>query len=207
MTKRTKIIIGKVIILVAVLALGTTISRAVFDSNPILYFASSLGINVSSAETAAVLPRSPLNPNRLQIPSLGINTSVQYIGVKTNGQLSSPSNFTNVGWYKNGPAPGQGGTAVIDGHVDNGLALPGVFKHLNDMKVGDSVYVVNNAGKKLKFVVTDIKTYPYNSPSPDNIFVSEDHDSHLNLITCTGDWIVAGKTYNERLVVYTSLVT
>jgi len=207
MTHRTKRILGKLLILVGVLVLSTTLAHAVlFDVDPITYIASSLGLKTSSAQTIAP-PPSPIDPYRLEIPSLGINAGVQYVGIKTNGALGTPSNFTDVAWYKNGPAPGQVGTAVIDGHVDNGLALAGVFKHLGNLNVGDSVYVVDNAGKKLQFVVTGIKTYSYNATPPEDIFADAADASHLNLITCTGGWVPADKTYNERLVVYTTLVS
>jgi len=193
-------------IVVAVLIVGTTLTNALLsDSNPIVYIASSLGLQTTSADTLT-RPKSPLDPHLLEIPSLGIKANVQYIGVKANGQLSTPSNFTSVGWYKDGPAPGEKGTSVIDGHVDNGLALAGVFKHLTDMKVGDSIYVVNNAGKKFKFIVTDVKLYSYKDTSENNVFVAADKIPHLNLITCTGDWVAHDKTYNQRLVVYTDLV-
>lgn len=207
MTLRTKRIFGKLLILVGLLTLGATLIHAtLFDSNPITYLASSLGLKTSSAQTIA-RPASPTDPRRLEIPSLGVNAAVQDVGIKVNGALATPSNFTDVAWYKDGPAPGQIGTAVIDGHVDNGLALAGVFKHLGNIELGESVYVVDNAGKKFHFIVTSIKTYPYDSTPPENIFDDGDAGSHLNLITCTGSWVPAGKTYDERLVVYTTLVT
>jgi LPXTG-site transpeptidase (sortase) family protein len=206
MKKNAKRNIAVSITLLALLVFGLTLVHAAYnDFSPTEYIASTLGFKVTQADSIPLV-RSPLQPARLEIPSLMINAAVQYTTTKANGSMGTPTNFVDVAWYKSGPAPGQIGSAVIDGHVDNGLALAGVFKHLKDIKVGDAVYVVTNAGTKLTFVVNAVNIYPYNTPPPTNIFSSGDNLSHLNLITCTGDWVAQGKTYNERLVVYTTLV-
>src|SRR5262249_51609088 len=95
---------------------------------------------------AAVVAPTSSDPARLIIPSLSIDANVQYVGVKKDGSMGTPDNFTDVAWYRYGTIPGQLGSAVIDGHVDNGLALAGVFKHLQDIKVGDDVYVGTKDG-------------------------------------------------------------
>lgn len=144
-------------------------------------------------------------PVRLAIPSLTIDAAVQQTGLTKSGAMGTPSNFTDVAWYKYGPAPGEVGSAVIDGHVDNGLSLAGVFKHLGDIQKGDDVYVTTKSGKELHFAVVDIETYPYKDAPTSTIFKQEGA-VRLNLITCDGTWVRGDKTYNERLVVYTELV-
>lgn len=169
------------------------------------------GTTSSSGATTpvpALLPPSPAQvapfPATLSIPSLGIDAHVQEVGVKPNGNMGTPNNFTDVAWYRDGTVPGTVGSAVMDGHVDNGLALAGVFKHLQDIQVGADVYVTRNDGKKLHFVVTAVTLYPFDSAPPATVFTAVD-GSYLNLITCTGDWVAAQKTYNQRLVVSTKL--
>jgi LPXTG-site transpeptidase (sortase) family protein len=145
-------------------------------------------------------------PAHLIIPSLKINAAIQEVGLNALGNIMAPSNFTDVAWYDQGTIPGKVGSAVIDGHVDNGLGLAGVFKHLSDIKVGDDVYVQTNAGTKLHFVVTDIETYSYQNVPTQKLF-AQDGSAHLNLITCEGTWVKSGDTYDHRLVVYTHLVS
>lgn len=163
---------------------------------------------VAAPGLAATAPARELPPEqmpaRLQIPALDIDANVQYVGVKANGSMGTPNNFTDVAWYKYGTVPGQLGSAVIDGHVDNGLSLPGVFKHLSNIKIGDDVYVVTKEGTRLHFIVQNIAHYPYKSVPTDQIFNPKDN-ARLNLITCEGNWVGADKTYDERLVVYTVL--
>ncbi len=144
-------------------------------------------------------------PVRLTIPTLNIDAKVQQVGLTKAGAMGTPSNFTDVAWYKYGVAPGEVGSAVIDGHVDNALSLAGVFKHLADIQKGDDVYVATKSGEKLHFKVTDIEIYPY-TDAPTNLIFEQKDAVRLNLITCDGTWIQGAHSYNERLVVYTELV-
>ena len=165
----------------------------------------SLASASSSAMSAApfVIATSS-RPVRLVIPSLSIDANIQDVGVNASGAMRAPNNFTDVAWYEYGTVPGMLGSAVIDGHVDNGLALAGVFKHLPDIKIGDDVYMQEKDGSRLHFVVTDIEIYPYESV-PTNLIFNQNDAARLDLITCEGIWVPAGKTYDHRLVVYTEL--
>ena len=174
---------------------------------------STTGIpNTGNADTAKITP-APARavvpehyPVRLSVPSANVNAAVQYVGVKADGSMGNPSNFTDVAWYKLGTVPGDVGSAVIGGHVDNALALSGVFKHLSNTKVGDDVYVTRKDGKVLHFVVDDVESYPYKSAPSRQIFLSNDGKAHLNLVTCAGTWVQAQHSYTLRLVIYTTLV-
>lgn len=144
-------------------------------------------------------------PERLRIPSLDIDANVQHVGVKENGNMGTPNNFTDVGWYKYGPAPGESGSAVMAGHVDNALSLAGVFKNLGDVEVGADVYVTDISGRVRHFEVTAVRSYPYTDVPTDILFNSSGTE-RLNLITCEGTWLPKERTYDTRLVVFTKLV-
>jgi len=144
-------------------------------------------------------------PVRLVIPSLDIDADVQYVGITAHGTMSVPNNFTDVGWYKYGPVPGSSGSAVMAGHVDNALALPGVFKHLQDIQKGADVYVIEKNGEQLHFVVDEIDTYEADNAPSGRIFQNVGPPS-LNLVTCEGTWVQSEHQYDHRLVVYTHLV-
>ncbi len=144
-------------------------------------------------------------PSRLIIPSLSIDAHVQYVGVNKKGNIGTPNNFTDVAWYARGVVPGQLGTAIIDGHVDNGLGLAGVFKHLVSMKVGDDVYVVTKGAEHIHFVVTHVEAYDYEHVTSEDIFGTSTDVRSINLITCDGEWVLSGDTYNKRLIVTATL--
>ncbi len=170
-----------------------------------LWYAPGSDLEVPSAE---IMPRElppSEEPATLRIPKLGIDTKIQQTGLNSKGDMGVPTNYTDVAWYKHGTIPGQLGSAVIDGHVDNGLGLAGVFKNLGRLQKGDDVYLTTKTGRELHFVVEEAVAYPYKAVPLEKLFTRKD-DARLNLITCGGTWIKAEKTYDERFVVYTRLV-
>lgn len=170
-----------------------------------LYIAPEQG-NFMPTTTPVVTSNRPAEePSRLVIPAIGVDANIQYVGVNAKGNMGVPNNFTDVAWYKYGTAPGERGSAVIDGHVDNGLALPGVFKHLDAVKIGDGIEVSTKEGSALRFAVDEIDTYPMDAVPLDKVF-NRDDTARLVLITCTGAWVKEAKTYDTRLVVYAHLV-
>jgi sortase (surface protein transpeptidase) len=194
---RTKrLLLAGAITAVAVVVFATTLLRgAVFSSNP-----DELSTPVPR-QVAAV--GSGL-PDRLIIPTLNIDAHVQHVGLGKSGNMAVPTNYTDVAWYRLGAVPGSMGSAVFDGHVDNGFSLPGVFKHLSDIQVGDSIFVQDSAGKRLEFVVEQATAYPLESVPLERIFKRADA-ARLVLITCDGAWLKDKKTYDERLVVFAKL--
>jgi len=140
-------------------------------------------------------------PVRIEIPKLKVKAAIQQRGLNAKGEMATPTNFKDVAWYKLGTVPGNVGSAVMAGHLDNAIALSGVFKNLSQLRAGDEIYIHMNSGKKLKFVVDAKETYTYNNAPANTIFNRKDK-RRLNLITCEGKWIKDKKTYSHRLVVY-----
>jgi LPXTG-site transpeptidase (sortase) family protein len=149
----------------------------------------------------------PAAPVRLIIPTIGVDAAIQDVGMSWSGlDMGVPTNFTDVGWYKNGPKPGMPGSAVIDGHLDGRVVPQAIFYNLQNLKAGDMVNVVDASGTTLRFRVVGTDIYDYNATTTD-IFAGDVSKSHLNLITCAGDWDKSQKLYNKRVVVFTDLVT
>lgn len=148
---------------------------------------------------------SSSTPQTISIPSVGINAHITPVGLTVDGNMNVPESFDNVGWYKYGPVPGRVGSAVIDGHLDDGKGNPGVFYNLAEVRIGDSVFVFNKNGEKVQFKVTRIQLVDYDAPPIQEIFGETDGE-YLNLITCDGIWIPEQKTYSDRLVIFTERV-
>jgi sortase (surface protein transpeptidase) len=149
----------------------------------------------------------PASPYRLVIPSIGVDTGVETVGVLHDGNLGTPSlnPWDDVGWYSAGPRPGEVGSAVIDGHLDRPGGSPAVFWDLRDLHVGDSVTIMDTANGTVRFRVTRIALYNPQQAPIHQIF-GDKSGSYLNLITCAGDWIANQHQTSLRLVVYTTLV-
>jgi LPXTG-site transpeptidase (sortase) family protein len=164
----------------------------------------------STSNTPTVLPVgkivSALNPVRLIIPAISIDAPIEGVGTQSNADLATPKQnpWQDVGWYNQGPQPGELGSAVIDGHLDRPGGFPAVFWHLRDLHIGDEVLVKNTSGKTIRFQVTRIALYPPQDAPIQDIFGNWG-GTYLNLITCAGDWIPSQHQTNLRLVVYTSL--
>jgi sortase (surface protein transpeptidase) len=145
-----------------------------------------------------------LTPARLLIPSLGVDAPVEQVGKKADGSMGTPQKFGEVAWYALGPYPGQPGSAVIAGHVNNALTTAGVFEHLSQIPLGATITVLDASGRSIKFIVVTRTEYPTAEAPLQEIF-STQGPSQLVLITCAGDWIADAHSFNERLVVVASL--
>lgn len=145
-------------------------------------------------------------PTRLLIPTIGLNAGVEHVGIVANGDLATPTQnpWDGVGWYSNGPRPGEDGSAVIDGHLDRPGGYPAVFWNLRYLHPGDRVIVQDAQGKQYHFHVTHLAWYPPQQAPLQEIFGVAD-GSYLNLITCAGTWIPSEHQTTLRLVVYTTL--
>ncbi len=144
-------------------------------------------------------------PTYLSIPNAKVNTNIIEVGITQQGNLDVPGNYKEVGWYKHGTRPGEIGSAVLDGHVDNGGNVPGPFKHLRDLKIGDDVYVTMSDGKILHYKVTVSEAYPTNK-FPGEMVFHETGTQYLKIITCHGKFVSSLKTYDQRLIVTAVLV-
>lgn len=144
----------------------------------------------------------PGQPTRLTIPGIKVNAVVQYVGVTADGTMDVPNNSVDVGWYKLGRRPGEPGSAVIAGHFDSKEGEPGVFNNLDKLQPGNKIYVKDEKGRTISFVVRESRKY---NPGADAtaVFGSNDGKAHLNLITCTGAWDTTQERYSHRLVVFT----
>jgi LPXTG-site transpeptidase (sortase) family protein len=199
--------------LMIVIFCATLVSAGVFMTTIVhsFFYAPDEEVSVSLSKTQdRVLRDSHLDqaqeenstkPIRLIIPPLRINARVQDVGVGKSGNMAVPSNFTDVGWYRYGPIPGEKGSAVIAGHMDNALAFDGVFHRLGEMKVGDRISVVLSDNIKVDFAVYAVDSYSYDAVPVDLLFNRND-GTYLNLVTCGGTWIQEEKSYDRRVVVF-----
>src|SRR3989440_7911942 len=167
-----------------------------------------VAVALSVAGLSLAPPTASLVPPpfvRLLIPAIGVNAPIESVGVRPDGTMETPAQrpWNDVGWYNSGPRPGERGSAVIAGHLDRPGGNPAVFWRLRDLRVGDSVLVVDASGKALRFHVTRFIFFqPQDAPVQD-IF-GNTAGSFLNLTTCAGDWIPTQHQTALRLVVYTS---
>lgn len=172
---------------------------------PMIVFGPLVLLNSQKPATATInqiASTTALVPERLKIASLGIDAEVEQVGKKDDGTIGAPQKFNNVGWYALGPKPGERGNAILDGHVNNGLTTSGVFKHLSQIALGDTIEVVSGSST-LVYKVVEVKQYDATATAAE-VFDTTG-PSRLVLITCEGEWVSSTKTFSKRFVVFATL--
>jgi hypothetical protein len=143
-------------------------------------------------------------PTRLRIPAIGLAVSLSTLGINFDGSVQVPTNIQQPGWFRLGPTPGQVGSAVILGHVDN-YTGPGVFFQLRMLAAGDQVYVTLTDGDTAEFAVNSVAMYSKQQFPAQRVYASHG-SSALQLVTCGGVFDHQTGSYLSNIVVYTSLV-
>lgn len=138
-------------------------------------------------------------PARLKIAALGVDATVEKLGVTQDYSLEVPQGVSDVGWYRLGATPGAPGDAIITGHRGYPGGIPSVFNDLGRLKPGDGIGVGLEDGRTVSFTVSRTFTTP-STKVPDGFFAT-DGAPRLTLVTCTGDFDQNNLTYSDRLVV------
>ncbi|MDO5480961.1 MAG: class F sortase [Candidatus Saccharibacteria bacterium] len=140
-------------------------------------------------------------PRYLSIEKLGIvNARVLSVGTTSAGQLGTPLGIFDVGWYTESSKPGTGGAMLMDGH-NGGPTKEGVFKHLPSLESGDIIKLERGDGKIFNYRVVENLTFSISDANTNMsmmFFSAEPGIEGLNLITCTGQWSQAQRTYLSR---------
>ncbi len=145
------------------------------------------------------------NPVFLVIPRINVDAVIMPVGLTSDGSMGVPAGPTGTAWFDLGPRPGEVGSAVIAGHEGWKDGITAVFDNLYKLQAGDQIYVQDQQGITMVFVVRHIATYRQNGDAS-QVFSSSDGGAHLNLITCEGVWNATEKSYSNRLVVFADLV-
>ncbi|MFI7303725.1 class F sortase [Micromonospora aurantiaca] len=151
-----------------------------------------------------VLPASP--PTDLSIGKLNLRAPVHRVGIAPDGSIAVPDveRAGEVGWYDQGPTPGQYGPAVLVGHVDTTTG-PAVFHGLKDLDDGDRIEVTREDRSVAVFEVTSIERYGKEKLPVEDVY-GDFSRPNLRLITCGGRWVGGETGYADNLVVYAALV-
>lgn len=146
-----------------------------------------------------------MEPVQVEIPSIGVDATIQPTGILENGEMGVPENVDEVGWFEPGFKAGAKGHSVLAGHVDS-LTGPAVFYELKKVKTGDQVTLTDADGRKMVFEVKELASYETDQAPIEEIFGNAD-GRFINLITCTGEFNRDIGSHEERLVVTAELIS
>jgi LPXTG-site transpeptidase (sortase) family protein len=171
---------------------------------PTPIFESFNGLSQFVHASAASGLETPLIPQRIVIPSVGIDAPVVIadynstnVDGETFGQWQAP-NLLAAGWQPDSALLSKVGNTVINGHHNE---YGEVFGKLVDVKIGDKVYVYSN-GKEFSFIVVNRMILLERGVSTDTRlqnarWLAPTDDMRLTLVTC---WPKTSNTHRLILV-------
>ncbi|MFI8187625.1 class F sortase [Streptomyces sp. NPDC085946] len=135
---------------------------------------------------APALPPSP--PDRIRIPAIRVDAPLTGLGLTRTGSLDVPpaARPDLAGWYEAGTTPGERGTAIVAGHVDNADG-PAVFYSLGALRKGHRIEVDRRDGSVAVFTVHAVEVYDARD-FPDTTVYGAAGRPELRVITCGGGY-------------------
>ncbi|MFE6183594.1 class F sortase [Streptomyces sp. NPDC056465] len=148
-------------------------------------------------------PLDGASPQRVEIPSVGIDATVVRRGLDGEGAIEPPPFETPkaVGWYAAGIEPGTEGAALFVGHVDT-ETKPAVFYGLSAARPGEKVRVSRSDGKTAEFTIDDVQVFTRERFDAQKAYgPRKDGRAELRLITCGGTYDHTSHAYTANVVV------
>jgi sortase (surface protein transpeptidase) len=127
------------------------------------------------------------------------------VGLDRNGWVGAPpaAQADVAGWYSGAATPGERGTSVVVGHVDN-EAGPAVCYPLGSLTRGTRVEVLRDDGRTAVFAVYAVEVFDLRDFPAEEVH-ADTAEAEIRLITCGGRYS-QGRGYEENVVVFGRLV-
>ncbi|OIJ67291.1 class F sortase [Streptomyces mangrovisoli] len=154
-------------------------------------------------KTPAALPFSPVD--RVLIPAIRVDAPAMPVGLDSDGWVGAPppEDPNLAGWFTGAVSPGEKGTAVVVGHVDNQKG-PAVFYGLGALKKGNRVEILRQDGKTAVFEIYGIEVFEKANFPGDRVYGSKGAPE-LRVITCGGGFSKQNG-YDGNVVVFARMV-
>ncbi|MFE3852765.1 class F sortase [Streptomyces griseorubiginosus] len=157
-----------------------------------------------AAELDAAPALAPSPPDRVRIPAIQVDAPLTGLALTRTGSLDVPpaAKKNLAGWYEAGTTPGEKGTAIVAGHVDNAEG-PAVFYDLGALRKGSPIEVDRRDGSVAVFTVDAVEVYDAKD-FPDEKVYGAAARPELRVITCGGGYSRA-TGYRGNVVVFAHL--
>ncbi|MFF9766149.1 class F sortase [Streptomyces sp. NPDC014636] len=155
-------------------------------------------------EPLAAPALAPSVPLRIRIPAIRVDAPLTGLALTRSGSLDTPpaKEKNLAGWYEAGTTPGETGTAIVAGHVDN-TDGPAVFYNLGALRRGARIEVDREDGTVALFTVDAVEVYSARD-FPDEKVYGAAPRPELRVITCGGGYSKA-TGYQGNVVVFARL--
>lgn len=145
------------------------------------------------------------DPARVEIPSLGVDAPLIDLFVAEDGTMGVPTTAEQVGWWEDGPIPGEPGASLIAAHVRY-RGADGAFLELGTLAVGAEVVVDRVDGSVATYAVTSVEQFPKDEFPDERVYTFEG-PTRLHLVTCGGTIDPDTGHYEDNVVVFADLVS
>ncbi|MFB7618705.1 MULTISPECIES: class F sortase [unclassified Kitasatospora] len=169
------------------------------------------GAGTGTGTSAPAVPASPRPfaaspPTRLLVPAAGVDAPVVGLGLNADGTVEVPAadRGGEVGWYRNGPTPGETGPAVLIGHYDTAHG-PAVFHTLPKLRPGDTIQVRRADGSTVDFRVRTLLQASKDQFPTETVY-GDTAAPELHLITCGGR-IGPDGHWTDNIIILADLAT
>ncbi|MER6128235.1 class F sortase [Streptomyces sp. NPDC001795] len=183
---------------------GAWLLRSATETHPPPQPSAAQAAAGSGHEGAAAPALPPSPPDRIRIPSIRVDAPLMGLRLTRTGSLDvPPAEKKNLaGWYEAGTMPGETGTAVVAGHVDNAQG-PAVFYDLGALNKGSTIEVDRRDGSTALFTVDSVEVYEAKN-FPDEKVYGAAPRPELRVITCGGGYSKS-TGYQGNVVVFAHL--
>ncbi|WP_347877101.1 class F sortase [Streptomyces albus] len=139
-----------------------------------------------SARAAEPLPGS--EPRRVRIPAVRVDAPLTSVTTDGDGWIEAPpARERNLaGWFAGAVTPGERGTSVLVGHVDNASG-PAVFYPLGAVRPGMDVEVRRADGRTAVFEVYRVEVVAKDPFPAERVYDGTGH-AELRVLTCGGGY-------------------
>ncbi|GLZ52578.1 hypothetical protein Acsp07_21950 [Actinomycetospora sp. NBRC 106378] len=164
---------------------------------------------VPPTTSAAATPTTPAGPPpsppaRIVVGKIGVDSPVASVGLNPDRTMEVPAKgplYDLAAWYRYSVTPGQQGPSVIIGHIDSAENGPSVFFRLGALAPGDTVDVTRADGRVVTFAVYATRAVAKDAFPTADVY-SGTAGPELRLITCSGSFDAAARSYRDNTVVF-----
>jgi len=188
----------------------TTTELPEFDPEALIY--GGAGADGAILAGPGIVPTSGFDRRtnwELIIPSAQLRAAIAQVVVTASNFLGAPDNPELIGWWEDGPAPGENGNVLLDGHRDfsdvNDNVGFGVCWLLTETRPGDPIILRDvTDGSAFVYTVREIHSVTWDDPTGSR-FLRASEDAMLTIVTCEGSFDDESNNYSQRRVVVADL--
>ena len=138
-------------------------------------------------------------PVKIYFTERKISADIVTVAKDEDGRMDTVDSASLTAWYEPGPAPGEEGNALVNGHV-RWSKVAGTFSILPSLKEGEEVVFEFADGSTKAFTVSYTVYFNFDDPAA-NQMMDMSGETRVTLISCYGEMNHEAHTSEQRVFV------